>query len=281
MSVLTAVIMAGGRGRRAGDPEKCMWPLCGVPLLFRVAGALAQVAAKVVVLTTPAHRRVAKYAAEWGLEVVYTPGEGYEKDFLHAARLAPAVVAACDLANLSPGHVERLLAYETFATAVSQGGYPGLSYLPTPRLDRWADVDVGALFDVDTPEDLERAEEECPVAYPLYVPTSKLRPHEDVLEERPYQRVWPIAVDYKTGVILDGHHRFAFLKKLGVAPVLLFDYDVVDVNVDKRAVVEAAATGRLMPPKTTWHTYRRRHISQIPTVEVPVDYLTRRLSRDA
>ncbi|WP_281071019.1 NTP transferase domain-containing protein [Pyrobaculum aerophilum] len=269
-SVVAGVIMAGGRGRRANDPEKCLWPLCGIPLLFRVAGALAQVAEELIVLTTKNHTRIAKYAEAWGIKVVYTPGEGYERDVQFAVKFAPAFIASCDLANLKPGHLEALANNAVFTTAVTKGGYPGLSYLPTPDMEKWSVVELGDLYDVDTPEDFEKAERECPTAYPLNADPNLLKPHEEVLEFRKYEVVKPIAVDYKTGVILDGHHRYAFLKNFKAVPVLLFDYDVIETNIDKRVILQAAYSGRLLPPKTTWHTYRGRHISQIPTIDVPI-----------
>jgi len=141
--VLTGVIMAGGRGERFGDPEKCLAPVCGIPLLFRVAGALAQVVDKLYVATTPRHRGVAAAAAKWGIDVIYTPGLGYEHDFVQLAAYAPAVVAACDIADLTPSHVLKLTAAEVFATAASGGEYVGLSYIHAPTSPggwrwRWA-----------------------------------------------------------------------------------------------------------------------------------------------
>jgi GTP:adenosylcobinamide-phosphate guanylyltransferase len=275
--VITGIILAGGRGERFGDPEKCLAPVCGVPLLFRVAGALAQVVDKLYVATTPRHKRVAEAAARWGIDVIHTPGLGYEQDFARLAAYAPAVVTACDIADLTPSHVLKLTAAEVFATATSGGEYVGLSYLPTPDLSRWVEVEVGPLRDVDTRGDLEEAERLCPTAYPLYVDPAALKPHEEVLEERSYATVHPIAVDYKTAVVLDGHHRLRFLLRAGLpAPVLLLDYDMVDVNVDKGEVVRRAYAGDLFPPKTTWHTYRGRHVSEIPAAPAEVEELRRR-----
>jgi hypothetical protein len=83
---------------------------------------------------------------------------------------------------------------------------------------------------------IEEAERLCPAAYPLYVDPAALKPHEEVLEERSYAVVHPIAADYKTAVVLDGRHGLRLLRRAG-----------------------------LFQPKTTWHTYRGRHVSQIPT----------------
>ncbi|MCS7135842.1 MAG: ParB N-terminal domain-containing protein [Nitrososphaerota archaeon] len=73
-----------------------------------------------------------------------------------------------------------------------------------------------------------------------------------------------LAVDYKTMVILDGHHRYNILKMLGYTkvPVSLFDYDspliVVEpgssgLPVSKDVVREAGLKRRKLPPKSTYH----------------------------
>ncbi|WP_148682264.1 NTP transferase domain-containing protein [Pyrobaculum neutrophilum] len=266
---MRAVLMAGGRGTRMGDPQKCLRPVCGIPLLFRVAGVLHQLADEIYVVTTPGHVELAQAAERWGLKVIYGSGLGYPQDFPTAARLAPAVVAACDIADLEPRHIQLLATQDVFATAVTPRGYVGLSYLPSADMDRWVEVDVGSLLDVDTPEDLEEAERRCPTAYPLYVDVACLKPHEETLDAalEPQGEIPPIAVDYRTGVVLDGHHRLKALLKHGSAPALLFDYQAVDVNIPREEVVQRALEGRLYPPKTTWHTYRGKHISQIPAAK--------------
>ncbi len=73
-----------------------------------------------------------------------------------------------------------------------------------------------------------------------------------------------LAVDYKTMVILDGHHRYNILKGFGCSkvPVSLFDYDspliVVEpgplgLPVCKDIVREAGLKKRKLPPKSTYH----------------------------
>ena len=73
-----------------------------------------------------------------------------------------------------------------------------------------------------------------------------------------------LAVDYKTMVILDGHHRYNILKRLGCSrvPVSFFDYDspliVVEpgplgLPVSKDIVREAGLKRRKLPPKSTYH----------------------------
>lgn len=80
----------------------------------------------------------------------------------------------------------------------------------------------------------------------------------------------PILVAEGHGVVLNGHHRFAALKAMGLrrAPAWVVDYfsDVVELDqwpdspfrgdVTKEEVVRRAKEGRLYPPKTTRHRLR-------------------------
>ena len=99
----------------------------------------------------------------------------------------------------------------------------------------------------------------------------------------------PIAVDEKTNVILDGHHRLNALKKLGYKkiPVKFIDYmssKIVveswrpDMEVTKEDVIKMAESGKKFPAKTTKHMIiqngKRSHISSIEgEVEVPLEEL--------
>ncbi|WP_165845159.1 ParB N-terminal domain-containing protein [Candidatus Cryosericum terrychapinii] len=73
-----------------------------------------------------------------------------------------------------------------------------------------------------------------------------------------------IIVDQRTMVILDGHHRYNALKRMGYkyVPVYLVDYssDRIAVvawrtgeHVTKAEVMRAGLTGNLMPAKTSRH----------------------------
>ncbi len=75
----------------------------------------------------------------------------------------------------------------------------------------------------------------------------------------------PLWVDRDTGVLLDGHHRFAALRRLGAVqvPVWAFEYSddaVITLErwnpgpvIPKSEVVRRAREGRPFPPKTTRH----------------------------
>jgi hypothetical protein len=99
----------------------------------------------------------------------------------------------------------------------------------------------------------------------------------------------PIAVDKKTYIILDGHHRLHALKKIGCKriPVILFDYQSPEIEVlphregetvTKEMIIETALTGGRMPPKTSKHMImikgELKHISILETViNIPLEKL--------
>jgi hypothetical protein len=83
----------------------------------------------------------------------------------------------------------------------------------------------------------------------------------------------PVIVDRDTMVILDGHHRFNILKKLGLrlCPVCLVDYKndaaiTVDCwrdgeKITKEEVLSAGLSGKLLEPKTSKHNIPNRPVS--------------------
>lgn len=99
----------------------------------------------------------------------------------------------------------------------------------------------------------------------------------------------PIVADFKTKVVLDGHHRIGALQALGCSkiPVIFVDYQSPEIGVKawmsrkeypKNKVIEAALKGELLPPKSTWHyivfSKKIAHISEIQKpVNVPLKQL--------
>lgn len=111
------------------------------------------------------------------------------------------------------------------------------------------------------------------------MPLSWLRPHEEYVEDRVVEvlrnfesrgRVdYAIVADIASGTIVDGHHRFEALRRLGASrvPVVLIDYADPAIKVHtwreneraptKEEVVQRAREGRLYPPKSTRHDFVR------------------------
>ena len=122
------------------------------------------------------------------------------------------------------------------------------------------------------------------------VPLTSLRPHERIDESRLWEVLesirsegvlhYPVIVDSKTLVILDGHHRVESLRILGakLIPALLVDYDDdcvtvgswrPGVRVTKDMVRLHGLRGNLLPPKTSRH----RLCFEVPRIDVPLDKL--------
>lgn len=81
----------------------------------------------------------------------------------------------------------------------------------------------------------------------------------------------PIIVDKNTLIILDGHHRFNVLKKLGFStiPVYFVDYKSKKIKVSswregekvtKELVIQAGLSGKLQRPKTSKHLMPRKPV---------------------
>lgn len=126
----------------------------------------------------------------------------------------------------------------------------------------------------------------------MLLPVETLRPHEETEPDRAAELVEtlrsdgyieePIVVDSRHRVILDGHHRYEALRRLGCQriPAYLVDYgspavrvtlwDGADVEaVTKDDVLRRAGDGELFPPKTTRH----RFDAELPRRMVPLDEL--------
>jgi L-serine kinase (ADP) len=118
------------------------------------------------------------------------------------------------------------------------------------------------------------------------VPVNSLRPHERV-EAEDVERLArelragglvrePIWVSNGEGVILNGHHRYAALKKLGVRKVPVWAVDYADPamelgrwgpgpKLEKGEIVRRALDRQLYPPKTSRHVWHGPAPSPHPT----------------
>lgn len=112
--------------------------------------------------------------------------------------------------------------------------------------------------------------------------------HERVAHLRDAIREWkeyklPLLVDAKSGAILDGHHRYAVGKEMGLSklPVILVDYlqdnsitvDVwPDCGIDcitKEEVIDMSLSDHVFPPKTSRHEF----VSTLAPISVPLEKL--------
>ncbi len=129
----------------------------------------------------------------------------------------------------------------------------------------------------------------------LLLPVRLLRPTEETIPTRVREVVamilaeqaWtqPICIEGTVHALLDGHHRLAAARELGLTrvPVHVFDYDEVDllswrpeVAPTRAEVLARAVSGRLYPHKTTRHVFPPR-----PSRPVPLAALSDRIeSRD-
>jgi hypothetical protein len=132
------------------------------------------------------------------------------------------------------------------------------------------------------------------------VPLEWLKAHEQILTDNfdqlldhvrscsSYRK--PVVVDVNTGAILDGHHRHAIAKKLGLLriPVILIDY-LADTSVTvevwpecgrqeitKNDVITMSLSDEVFPPKTSRH----RIADVLPNIDVPLDVLSRAETAD-
>ena len=102
---------------------------------------------------------------------------------------------------------------------------------------------------------------------------TKVVPHEKIISQKSstlssflksfkdYIIISSILCCSKSMVIIDGHHRYFTLKKLGFKkiPVTKIDYKSTQIKTDivetftKQEIIEKACSGELMEPKSTSH----------------------------
>ena len=127
------------------------------------------------------------------------------------------------------------------------------------------------------------------------VDISWLKAHEEIVSEERVANLrdavldWeeyrlPLLVDIRTGAILDGHHRYAVGRELGLSrlPVVLVDYlhdESITVNVwpgcgieslTKQEVVNMSLSNEVFPPKTSRHDF----VSNMSPISVPLRNLS-------
>lgn len=122
------------------------------------------------------------------------------------------------------------------------------------------------------------------------VDIKELLPHEEVVQDRlltlvnylrtlrPYIIIPSILVCDKTNMIIDGHHRFYALQTLGFTkvPVTFLDYssDIIVTDLEDRILkndlINAAQSGKLLPPKTSFHHIKDENLHFQPLILLSV-----------
>lgn len=102
---------------------------------------------------------------------------------------------------------------------------------------------------------------------------NQLLPHEEVVKERmdkltlyltslkPYIIIPSILICSKSNMIIDGHHRYYAIQKLGFekVPITKINYDSnlitthIENNISKEDLIYAASNRKMLPPKSSFH----------------------------
>lgn len=146
---LTALVMAGGRATRlTSDVEKPLIEINGTTILRRVLNALenSENVERIVVAVSARSVQTTRTLRELGVEIIMTPGVGYEEDMKAAIKqqhLGDVLVVSADLPFLTSTLVDQ--AIESYRA----GGKPALSVMcPLTTLERLG-VQPSHVFTID------------------------------------------------------------------------------------------------------------------------------------
>jgi adenosylcobinamide-phosphate guanylyltransferase len=175
--MVRVIVMAGGEGRRMGNPEKPLLVVCGEPMLSRVLRAVEYLG-EVYVATTERHVGVVSWCRRRGVNVILTRGGGYPNDLRYTMEVvgAPALIVPGDLPLITRGilisfiQVSQYLKIPLITLTVVRDGvgeFTGISYvrmIPAGDPLPWIDLALpwsSHFINVNTRDDLELANEEC------------------------------------------------------------------------------------------------------------------------
>lgn len=170
---MDCAVMAGGRASRLGGVEKPLLSVCGEPMLFRVLDAASRVCRRILLVYsrhTPSLGALCRSGALRGVECLEGSGEGYVSDLREALRLLspPVLVLPADMPHIRWEYLEDFIVKAMASPGVvvnmsTPRGPTGVALFKEPG-GPWWEVEYPenpALIDVDTPRDLEEAEEAC------------------------------------------------------------------------------------------------------------------------
>ncbi|MDT7889207.1 MAG: NTP transferase domain-containing protein [Desulfurococcales archaeon] len=169
---ISILIMAGGLGKRFGDPGKIFTRVCGEPVIERVL--------RVVSLFGEIYIAVSPYTKSYSQDLckrykcIETPGSGYPWDLSIAlSKLEkPVLVLPADLPFITHDSIESFLSRAleirepvvTLRVCRDDFCDPIGVSLIRGKGGSWANIDYNyseEFIDIDTKEDLQRAEELC------------------------------------------------------------------------------------------------------------------------
>lgn len=176
--VAAAAIMAGGEARRMGGALKPLINVCGAPMIQWVINAALKVSRHVVIVTSPRTTQpllthIPTLINDPHIHVIEASGDGYVNDLrvVTASLRKPLLVLPADTPLITADHLRSFLNVAKGApdanviTLTVEGVGPvGISLFRSEGGD-WASVTVrddGRLMNVNTWEDLRRAESLCP-----------------------------------------------------------------------------------------------------------------------
>ncbi len=117
---MDAIVMAGGMGRRLGEEEKPLTPLCGRPMISYVLSALlgSENIDRVFVATSPKVRKTAAWLSDFkkehdNIEILNTPGRGFVNDMVLSVEKAGikgyVLFIMADLPLVTSGLIDRII----------------------------------------------------------------------------------------------------------------------------------------------------------------------------
>ncbi|MHB1471935.1 MAG: NTP transferase domain-containing protein [Thermoplasmataceae archaeon] len=93
------LIMAGGKGTRFGDAEKCMSTVNGTTILGHLLNQISAISQTLTVSTTVRHLKTSEFCISRRIPVIYTAGDDYVEDLIKSLieiNRVPTVVLGSD-----------------------------------------------------------------------------------------------------------------------------------------------------------------------------------------
>jgi GTP:adenosylcobinamide-phosphate guanylyltransferase len=118
--------MAGGKGTRFGDPEKCMHGLKGKSILENLIDSLRTISDFITVSTTLKHQKTIELSRLKHISVIITEGENYTHDLWHSIvkiNRVPVVVMGSDI------YITDLNQFRTIITSLPDPAAPIIELL--------------------------------------------------------------------------------------------------------------------------------------------------------